>query len=293
MKKIEKILLTTLALSFLTLTAYSQNIFVSGGDPNNLDGEYYNSATDSSTEFYQCVYNTGCHGEAVIVKISDRWLLHPMFSSVTFENFNLTATPPCTDWQVVPGNGGITPPVLSGGCSSISSLPIELLYFEGTMTIDKEIKLEWGSAYEVDILGFNIQYSTNGEDWENLNFQHAENNSEERSNYSFVHKTPQSSLNYYRLKIENYNGTYEFSKIVSLSFLNKEELFVYPNPVNDFIKISSPEIKRIKVFDCLGTCLIDISNPKEELNLSNLISGTYTILLSTPTESKAIKILKN
>lgn len=73
------------------------------------------------------------------------------------------------------------------------------------------------------------------------------------------------------------------------------ELKYYPNPVSDILSIDySENIIQIEVFDLLGKRVKQQStNDKNvSINLSDLASGTYMILLNTETKAQFIKVIK-
>jgi len=79
------------------------------------------------------------------------------------------------------------------------------------------------------------------------------------------------------------------------SFSDKVNL--YPNPSNNILFIDSLEkqIKKIEFFDLQGRIIkiINESNYKHQLDISGLLSTSYLIRLSTETEYKTIKFIKN
>jgi len=69
---------------------------------------------------------------------------------------------------------------------------------------------------------------------------------------------------------------------------------VFPNPVTDFIRLSSIDnIKCIQISNLVGQQLIKINNPKNQtINVSNLLSGTYIISINQEDIEKRIKFIK-
>lgn len=78
------------------------------------------------------------------------------------------------------------------------------------------------------------------------------------------------------------------------SFNNKVN--VYPNPSSDvlFIDNFEKQIKKIEFFDLQGRIIKTIlgNNEKYQIDISNLLSATYLIKLSTATESESIRFVK-
>lgn len=130
-----------------------------------------------------------------------------------------------------------------GGASN--PLPVELIYFTATLN-NKDIKLNWATANEVNNYGFEVErtcinrkagsLSTEDEQWEILGFVEGHGNSSSQKFYSFIDdEFPVGELEY-RLKQIDTDGNYEYSEIIELSTQNKinkiELLQNYPNPFN-------------------------------------------------------------
>ncbi len=59
-----------------------------------------------------------------------------------------------------------------------------------------------------------------------------------------------------------------------------EDLEVYPNPFENYIKIrSSEKISRVVISNIAGKKIVDVSYPEAEINTSHLVSGVYIITI--------------
>jgi hypothetical protein len=71
---------------------------------------------------------------------------------------------------------------------------------------------------------------------------------------------------------------------------------VYPNPTDDFLFIDNIEnqIQKIELFDLQGRLIKTIIENKDkyEIDISNLLSTTYLVKLSTETKSETIRFVK-
>jgi hypothetical protein len=81
--------------------------------------------------------------------------------------------------------------------------------------------------------------------------------------------------------------------IAEVPFLNEEEIVVYPNPFQDYIKIEagSLNITKITLYDLEGRKVIE-TNAQEMLNLEFLASGTYQLSIETDAVSQNFTIVK-
>lgn len=81
---------------------------------------------------------------------------------------------------------------------------------------------------------------------------------------------------------------------VSDEVLNNK-ITTYPNPVETYISImnkSGEEIKEIKIYNIIGELILDQQQHVNQLNLSNLKSGTYIVFFETNKSSYTKRILK-
>ena len=104
----------------------------------------------------------------------------------------------------------------------------------------------------------------------------------------FASQTVDGSESYYRTPI-----TVHFVlKTTSNLF---ESLKIYPNPVKDYLSLSSIEaIEKVEIFDLIGKQVgsYAINSDVANINLTNLKTGIYIVKLIIGTEIKTVKIVK-
>ena len=66
---------------------------------------------------------------------------------------------------------------------------------------------------------------------------------------------------------------------------------IYPNPANDLIHVSNTNAQSITIFNISGQQVISVKNAKEEINLSKLSSGIYTLRITDSQGNFAYKKL--
>lgn len=135
-------------------------------------------------------------------------------------------------------------------------LPVELSFFKA-VSIDESIRLSWETASELNNQGFEVQKSIDGNIWEKIGVVEGNGTTVEVQNYTFDDITPYSGINYYRLKQTDFNGTFEYSNVITERYdFIRNKIKVFPNPSNGFINIHvdyhSSEIIGIKITNNLG-----------------------------------------
>lgn len=163
------------------------------------------------------------------------------------------------------------------------TFPVKLLNFGGLWKNSNEINLHWAVTEEIEMNGYEIQYSADGSNFKNIGFTTA-NNLPLQQQYTFNHRGTLAPVNYYRLKILNRGGGFTYSSIISLN--NKASLksfavSVNPNPViNDariYIESNTAGKAEIVVVNPLGQQVASISR--------NIQPGLNTITVSKITLS--------
>lgn len=184
----------------------------------------------------------------------------------------------------------------------ICVLPVQYLSFTGKKD-NGIVELNWATASEKDASHFDIERSANGVNFEKIGSVSASGNSNRVIDYSFVDTNPVSGNAYYRLKQVDYNGQYEYSKIINInSVKNAEEVQIVPNPNNGSFNVvvtgTSKETYEISVLNALGQPIYSTSGKSEStnitqaVNIQNLASGVYYVRVITGESSTVKQIIK-
>ena len=163
---------------------------------------------------------------------------------------------------------------------SVGALPVDWLYFEAEGINDNQAKLTWATANENNNLGFYIERSTNGQSWESIGFVSGTNQMVTHT-YYFIDVNPFQPVSYYRLKQVDYDGKYDYSKLVVLHFdRNLREVNFYPNPATDGIEISIPGNRKhitLDLVDVAGKVVRsqDFFGSQTYMSVSDIETGIY------------------
>lgn len=165
------------------------------------------------------------------------------------------------------------------------TLPIELLDF--TVAIDKSIvRLRWRTAQEVNTSFYVIQKTTDLNDWTTIARTNGKGTYSGISTYDAVDPFPAKGITYYRIKEVDFDGTMQYSPVVSAEMIEKTRIKVYPNPVGANLNIAHGEeiIKSVSVYNTLGQLMMDFTFEKTNIgviDMSGLLQGQYTLLIYT------------
>ena len=112
------------------------------------------------------------------------------------------------------------------------TFPVEMLSFDARLIDNKKVLLNWETASEENVDGFEIERSNDAETWNKIGFVAANNIG---SRYDFWDNAPLDGVNYYRLKIIDEDDSFEYSSIKSVLLSNENKNYlgeITPNPVN-------------------------------------------------------------
>jgi Secretion system C-terminal sorting domain len=165
-------------------------------------------------------------------------------------------------------------------------LPINLSLLDAKKYNDKQNLVSWTTESEKNGSLFEVEKSINGKSWAKIGEVNAAGTTARRENYSFVDKNP-AAKNYYRLKMLDRDGSFDYSKIVSVNNGNSVIVSLYPNPVREALNlnIEGEQINEVTT-QVINTCgqvvlvsrnTVGRSNGLISLDTNELQAGIYFI----------------
>ncbi len=198
---------------------------------------------------------------------------------------NATTTIPCGD-KGSPGALGNT------------ILPIELTEFRGDIN-GGEVELYWTTVSEVNNDYILIQRQINGNKFEDIGQVDGAGTSFIEHEYSFSDVNPHPGTNYYRLKQVDFDGSYSYSKTISIDIKKEGGTHLYPTISNDKVTLYFPESRfsqNIIVYDISGKEVLR-SEIKPwagfcELGIAHLSQGHYFVQLFSDIDTTVKRFIK-
>ncbi len=159
-------------------------------------------------------------------------------------------------------------------------LPVQLIAFTGYNQNAKNI-LQWATANEVNNLGFELERSTDGREFQKIGFVAGKINSTQTQTYDFVDNQPAQGLNYYRFKQKDTDGRFSFSNVVTI-YTKQTQIIAYPNPTQDLVTLSGINIEQqtAKLYTVAGQAH-DVQIVNNQMDIAHLPSGIYFLKLTT------------
>jgi len=192
------------------------------------------------------------------------------------------------------------------------TVPVEFFSFTATTNVN-EVNLNWSTATETNNSGFEILRSKKANDWNKIGFVPGHGTTTEPQYYSYVDESLLPGQFQYRLKQIDFDGSFEYSKIIEVSIESPNEFLLsqnYPNPFNPITKIkfqipgqarNDNALVTLRVYDVLGneiTTLVNEEKPAGEYEVefdgTGLPSGIYFYQLKAGSlvETKKMVLLK-
>ncbi|MBO9614626.1 MAG: T9SS type A sorting domain-containing protein [Dyadobacter sp.] len=178
-------------------------------------------------------------------------------------------------------------------------LPVRLVAFSAKPE-GKAVKLDWQIADAVNFSHFEIEHGPDAKQFESFGKVDFEENTAYYSATDDQPRTNSAGQTYYRLKMLDLDGSYAFSKVLSVQLDGGNTAYVYPNPVNDHVKLSLPgydgKTGIVKLVNASGKVLRQetrvVANGEIRMDMkpSQLEEGIYTIQLELGGERRQFKV---
>jgi len=174
-------------------------------------------------------------------------------------------------------NDGIPAAVTENGMFTISGVvPVELVSFNAIL-YENKIKLIWTTISESNNYGFEIQRRHSNQDWLKIGFIHGRGTTSIPHTYIYFDADVVNDVYQYRLKQIDFDGSYQYSSIITIAKTNPEFVNLtqnYPNPFNAttvvHYQIPNESVVEFKIFNLLGKQVYEVNRKQQP-------AGFYTI----------------
>ncbi len=199
-------------------------------------------------------------GAPITVRLVEEFVPSPGDSFILMTYPSWTGSPPSFNLPQLPGAMSWITAVRATETvvKASGSLPVTWRSFE-VWKDQRFILLQWEVDSELLNRGFEVQRSTDGENWEVLGFVPGRGTAPTPATYSFRDEHPAEGWNYYRLRQVDEDGAFSYSPIRSLEFLPQKEerrLRLHPNPTKGkvLLELTPPPSNPYgyRVLDALG-----------------------------------------
>lgn len=178
-------------------------------------------------------------------------------------------------------------------------LPVSLSDFS-CKAVDSKTQLNWTTETEENTSRFTIERSAGNNSFTAITDINASGNSSSTRQYSFMDNHPAGGINYYRLKMLDKDGSFTYSKIIMIEFVNAgARVSLYPNPSSGNVVMTHPASAHgsIKIYNASGNAVLYAAASKNaqqtKLNIESLGKGIYFAVWQNGTEKISLQLAKN
>ncbi|MEO1434779.1 MAG: hypothetical protein AAFV80_04535, partial [Bacteroidota bacterium] len=184
-------------------------------------------------------------------------------------------------------------------------LPLTLVSFSGEPLEDRTHLLEWITQEESGVSHFQLERAENARDFEPIGNLAEATNSNGPNIYKQVDEQPLSGDNYYRLRMEDVDGSFEYSNIVLLNKANslpEDAITILPNPTMDIavlrINLSEPMRLNYRIINVIGQEIgarqMALASGEQDLpiDLRDQADGTYWIQVDLDGNRRILELVK-
>ena len=197
--------------------------------------------------------------------------------------------------------------IFTGTDATSNPLPISLTLFNGK-AVKYDALLNWTTSTELNSSGFELERSIDNKQFKFVTLIESKGNSNVKNSYSYTDNDALSQHNilYYRLKMVDMDGAYQYSSVVKVNtnVLEENVVVVYPNPFNSTFNVSITSIidgmANIEVFDVQGRKVVNqnslITNGINLLKIEDsnrLKSGLYLLRIVVGGTESTFKLVKD
>ena len=176
-------------------------------------------------------------------------------------------------------------------------LPVSLIDFNATVNKNKVIT-NWICSQENQINNYEVEKSANAINFTSVGKVSAINAVASHS-YTFTDNNPYSGKSFYRLRINDMSGHFQYSDIQPV-YISSGAVNVYPNPANDLIHVNySGGLNAnafIRIINTQGQeCVfkkLSIGSTVVSVDIRKLNSGVYVVEFVNGTEVSRAKFSK-
>ncbi len=190
--------------------------------------------------------------------------------------------------------------------SGTTPLAVELVELKAQPILNRYIKVSWTTVSEIENDRFEVQRSLDGTNFSTINMVAGAGTSNDAANYSIDdYAVLPEKLYYYRLRIVDFDGSFEFSNVVTAQLESRDySITISPNPVkgNSILNIGSVESGKVEITiaDVLGRVvsskIVEVAPGINEIEMqtSGLSSAPYFIYVTNENEIRRVtKFIKH
>lgn len=199
-----------------------------------------------------------------------------------------TATPPSLSYRelfIGVRETSFTTPLASFIINEICILPMEWIDFQVKSTAtSNQLQLNWKIVENRVHKGYFIEYSYNGNTWEDLGYVNGNGRTDGEASYSYTMGKVFSGTVFFRVKQLEMNGSANYSIVKKVNLNSAIDLKVWPNPATDIIQINTGnKTGKASIIDASGRIIksIALSAGINRISVNDMNRGLYMVTFNS------------
>jgi hypothetical protein len=199
-----------------------------------------------------------------------------------------TATPPSLSYRelfIGVRETSFTTPLASFIINEICILPMEWIDFQVKSTANSnQLQLNWKIVENRVHKGYFIEYSYNGNTWEDLGYVNGNGRTDGEASYSYTMGKVFSGTVFFRVKQLEMNGSANYSIVKKVNLNSAIDLKVWPNPATDIIQINTGnKTGKASIIDASGRIIksIALSAGINRISVNDMNRGLYMVTFNS------------
>jgi Secretion system C-terminal sorting domain len=168
----------------------------------------------------------------------------------------------------------------NGNLTIAAPMAVSLSAFEGKRQ-GKSVQLNWTAEQEIDHASYIMERAGNDLKWQPIgNVAPVESDNASQKKYTFIDKNAPSATTNYRLRLLGTDGQSEYSKSIVVGRSSRNEVTMYPNPVENILYVDTDASLQVQIYDAYGVLVLDQKQVSEgSIEVSSLPAGMYQVLV--------------
>jgi uncharacterized delta-60 repeat protein len=188
--------------------------------------------------------------------------------------------------------------------NDFNTLPIVLSDFYA-QKLTNAVSLKWQTSSEENVKRFVIERSSDGKNYKSIGQVTAVGNSATKQSYNYTDNSPlMPATNFYRLLMQDADGNYKYSKILTVKYSGELSLDIQlsPNPTSGVLQIQLPDGLKgtisLQLIDLNGRVIkrqnlaSDGNALSTSIDVSSLQSGIYILKAQSGSTSLTSRFIK-
>lgn len=184
-------------------------------------------------------------------------------------------------------------PFALASATPLNPLPVSLIRFTAGKC-NGSVCLSWVAENEQNLSRYEIQKSNDGRIFTGIITINAANTAAQKT-YTAKDIAPYSSANFYRLRMIDRDGSFKYSKVISVNGESIGVVTMLPNPADHFTLLKGiTGYSVLRILDLTGKVMMEqnITSDVQEINTGFLPAGMYLLQLAGNAKMITLKLVK-